>query len=153
MCLRKIHTIQALILFMAVLKLSELNAQNLDNYRWKKRILIIQTTKRLNTTFSEQIQAFKNLDAQFKDRKLLVFKVANNNYQLSDNLSGKNSIDWKEVDEAFKNRFKANTPFQITLIGLDGGIKLQQTTVLKSSELFNIIDSMPMRSAEIRNKG
>ena len=36
------------------------------------------------------------------------------------------------------------------LIGLDGGIKLEQTTILKKKELFRIIDSMPMRMEELR---
>jgi len=38
------------------------------------------------------------------------------------------------------------------LIGLDGGVKLKETEVLKKEDLFSIIDSMPMRLREIRQK-
>ncbi|MBG7611245.1 DUF4174 domain-containing protein [Polaribacter sp. BAL334] len=42
--------------------------------------------------------------------------------------------------------------FTITLIGLDGGIKLEQNRVISSEKLFTIIDGMPIRKREIRNK-
>lgn len=40
--------------------------------------------------------------------------------------------------------------FRVLLIGLDGGKKLDQTKMLSVKKLFNIIDSMPMRQAEIQ---
>jgi len=40
--------------------------------------------------------------------------------------------------------------FTIRLIGLDGGIKLEQNRVLSSEKLFTVIDGMPMRKNEIR---
>ncbi|MBT8185067.1 MAG: DUF4174 domain-containing protein, partial [Eudoraea sp.] len=36
--------------------------------------------------------------------------------------------------------------------GLDGGIKYRKTALLTMEELFSIIDSMPMRRAEMRKK-
>ena len=42
--------------------------------------------------------------------------------------------------------------FRVLLIGLDGGKKLDQTKMLSVKKLFNIIDSMPMRQAEIQKK-
>ena len=42
--------------------------------------------------------------------------------------------------------------FEVILIGLDGGIKLQQTEVLKKEALFNIVDAMPMRRNELNRK-
>ena len=36
------------------------------------------------------------------------------------------------------------------LIGLDGGIKLEQIQILSAEKLFAIIDGMPMRKREIR---
>ena len=50
-----------------------------------------------------------------------------------------------------KRRYKAEkSDFRVILIGLDGGEKLEQTEVLSAEKLFNTIDSMPMRQAEIR---
>ncbi|MDP5094209.1 MAG: DUF4174 domain-containing protein, partial [Polaribacter sp.] len=53
--------------------------------------------------------------------------------------------------ELFLKYNPKNTPFKVMLIGLDGGIKLAQSTVLSKEKLFAIIDGMPMRKREIRN--
>jgi hypothetical protein len=39
--------------------------------------------------------------------------------------------------------------FKITLTGKDGMIKLSSKSVLKLQELYDVIDAMPMRKAEI----
>ena len=41
--------------------------------------------------------------------------------------------------------------YSLTLIGLDGGIKNQWYQKVQSSEIFQKIDSMPMRISEIKN--
>ena len=41
--------------------------------------------------------------------------------------------------------------FRLILIGLDGGVKLNQRTIINRKTLFSIIDSMPMRRSELRN--
>jgi hypothetical protein len=40
--------------------------------------------------------------------------------------------------------------FGVYLVGKDGGIKIAQTHVLRTDELFGLIDSMPMRQREMR---
>ena len=44
------------------------------------------------------------------------------------------------------------TSFSVVLIGKDGGEKLRRTTPLSSEELFAIVDAMPMRRAEMRER-
>ena len=44
-----------------------------------------------------------------------------------------------------------DVPFEISLIGLDGGIKLSQNEILTAEKLFGIIDQMPMRRIEVEN--
>ena len=43
--------------------------------------------------------------------------------------------------------------FRIVLIGKDGGVKLDQAKGISIQEVFDLIDTMPMRQAEIRKKG
>ncbi len=57
------------------------------------------------------------------------------------------------LDSKLYTKYNSNArDFKIMLIGLDGGVKLEQHKVLTSKELFSTIDSMPMRSSELRNK-
>jgi hypothetical protein len=44
------------------------------------------------------------------------------------------------------------TSFSVVIIGKDGGEKLRRTTPLSSEELFAIVDAMPMRRAEMRER-
>ena len=38
--------------------------------------------------------------------------------------------------------------FKLVLVGKDGGVKLEQDSVLSPDELFAVIDRMPMRMRE-----
>ena len=60
------------------------------------------------------------------------------------------SKDFKERKLIFLSVKKPG--FKVSLIGLDGGVKLTRKEVLEAQTLFNTIDAMPMRMAEIRNK-
>jgi acetyl-CoA carboxylase alpha subunit len=51
-------------------------------------------------------------------------------------------------DLVIKEHFGAAT-FKITLTGKDGGIKLTSKSVLTLEKLYNTIDAMPMRKAEM----
>jgi hypothetical protein len=44
------------------------------------------------------------------------------------------------------------TGFNVVLIGLDGGKKFNSNTVEEANMFFNLIDKMPMRRQELRNK-
>ncbi len=39
--------------------------------------------------------------------------------------------------------------FRIRLVGKDGGVKLDQSTLVEVPTLFSLIDAMPMRQAEM----
>jgi hypothetical protein len=43
--------------------------------------------------------------------------------------------------------------FMLILLGKDGGIKLKRNDRVKLEEIFSLIDSMPMRKDEMRQKG
>ena len=56
-----------------------------------------------------------------------------------------------ERDFTVQTRFGTDA-FAIVLVGKDGGEKLRRTTPLSPEELFSIVDAMPMRRAELREK-
>jgi len=138
------------ILLLTSFSCMNTHAQNLEKHTWKNRILIIKTVDAESEKYKEQITAFKNSREEFIDRKLILYKIVNHNFTLTNyknsslNYSGKVS---RKLAESMLNK---NENFEIILIGLDGGIKLQQTEILTKQDLFSIIDSMPMRSNEIR---
>lgn len=47
----------------------------------------------------------------------------------------------------------AGTPFTAVLVGKDGGVKWRENRPAQPAELFGLIDTMPMRRAEMREQG
>jgi hypothetical protein len=56
-----------------------------------------------------------------------------------------------ERDFVVRTQLDAKT-FSVVLIGKDGGEKLRRTTPLPPAELFALVDAMPMRRAELRDR-
>lgn len=59
--------------------------------------------------------------------------------------------DSKSKQKMF-NREETSENFSISLFGLDGGKKFSSTEIVESNVIFNLVDSMPMRRQELRNK-
>ncbi|WP_431156691.1 DUF4174 domain-containing protein [Winogradskyella poriferorum] len=120
-------------------------AQELKDYKWKNRLVLVIGNNTNNTTFTQQLEVLENDNQGLNERRLKLFKVLPNKYQLDEEV-------WVEGSLIF-DKYNANKdPFRIILIGLDGGIKLSQSTVISKKDLFDLIDSMPMRSSELRSK-
>jgi hypothetical protein len=125
-----------------------LNAQSLESYQWKNRILIISSPSVSNADYKQQIVEFSNSSDELAERKMLVYEIIEDKFKITNYLSGKNVLEWKKLkDKGLKSNQNSDV-FKVLLIGLDGGIKLEQNEVLKKEELFRIIDSMPMRIQE-----
>lgn len=126
--------------------------QDLEKHKWTNRILIVKSVDAESNKYQEQVKEFTNSTEELIDRKLILYKIVEENFTLTVyknstlNSSGKVS---RKLAESILNE-KEN--FEIILIGLDGGIKLQKTEVLTKQELFNTIDAMPMRRNEIKNQ-
>lgn len=145
--LRKVSTLIGFFI------LTNLNGQNLNEHQWKNRVLIIQAPNESLTTYQNQLVEFIHVDKEFKERKLVVYKIIGNQYKMTDYQNGRSDHSWNTLTKSFRNILDGKNRFKVILIGLDGGNKLEQTTILKKEELFRIIDSMPMRMEELRIRG
>jgi hypothetical protein len=59
---------------------------------------------------------------------------------------------WIKGDQAFLKYNQSEESFKVLLIGLDGGVKINQNEPIFLENLKEIIDRMPMRRSEIENK-
>ena len=105
-------------------------------------MLIIESENARNALYQQQIEALKNDAKGLNERKLVVYWYFNEGYTTGFS----NAINRYETR---KNQI-AKTDFSITLIGLDGGKKLRQNSILAKEKLFAIIDGMPMRRRELK---
>ncbi len=121
---------------------------DLADYRWKNRLLLIfapnETVKDF-ATFSRRLNA-ENFNVL--DRDLVVFRIFETASSRVDNqpLS-------PEDAQALRLRFDIKLgQFTVILVGKDGGVKLIQKRQANLEEIFDLIDRMPMRRQEMREK-
>jgi hypothetical protein len=106
---------------------------------WKNRILIISSQESQAAWFDETLQT------ALKERKLVVVYFSHN--QLV-----KTSMEEELNEAAFLEKINRRQQGRTSwvLIGLDGGIKYSGEKSPSIEDVFNAIDSMPMRQSEIR---
>ena len=128
---------------------SMLSAQDLEKHLWNHRVIILYTPDSTLSHYQNQLTEFRKVDHDLGERKIALYQVIDQSYMYTDfkkNTSQRSP--WLPLDQ--KNlKIKDRSTTSLTLIGLDGGIKLQTQRLVKRKELFDIIDSMPMRRAEL----
>ncbi len=148
MTLNKILPIRLILILIGCASLMNLNGQDLKKHQWENRIVIVKTSDIKSNKQEEQLKEFRNSFEELMDRKIIVYKINGDDFVLIDyknstlNTSGKTS---KKLSETILNE---NENFEVILIGLDGGVKLQQTEIVLKEDLFSIVDAMPMRRNE-----
>lgn len=98
-------------------------AVDLSKYQWKNRVILLNAPTAEDPAYRAQFDAFSERETDMNERDLVVISQFGS--------------------EAFSAR----------LIGKDGGRKWKQTEPLNLDELFALIDSMPMRQAEMSDRG
>ncbi|MBB3695949.1 DUF4174 domain-containing protein [Flammeovirga yaeyamensis] len=141
----KNRCILCFIFITCIFLFGKVEAQNLDDHQWKHRLLVIKTNTEGQDLYTQQIEEFEGEENEFEERKIKVFYVVNSSYSLS--ADEKASIDWEHP-----LLFDKRMDFEVVLIGLDGGVKLRESTFLSKKDLYDKIDSMPMRRTELRDK-
>ncbi|WP_299529381.1 DUF4174 domain-containing protein [Ulvibacterium sp.] len=130
---------------VALLSAFELNAQSLKDYQWKNRILLLFDDSRKSDTLKRQLEKFSKTQKEMIDRDLILFIVADKDVFTQNGhvqgMSLKDVYDTAGVSKKFKG---------ILLIGKDGGAKLKEEFLIHPQLVFDLIDGMPMRKAEMR---
>ena len=144
-----LKTIRLIALYIALFTpVLALQGQNpLNGYKWKNRVLLILGSSKSSELINAQLTRLEPLNKAFDERKILILKAVDGNLQI---LNGSNTHNYSKSDlNAVFNAEKAD--FKLILIGLDGGIKLEQKQPIDRLDLFGLIDGMPLRKAEIKN--
>ena len=125
-----------------------LQSQNLSDHQWENRLLLLLTKDTNSQEYKKQVAELREEAAGLKDRKLIIYTLTPQQYHTGLDLEKK----WKKSAGLFQKYHQNEAPFEVILIGLDGGIKLRQSDVLSCQQLFALIDRMPMRRQELRRR-
>lgn len=117
-------------------------SQDLTDYMWKNRILLLCEKGEKLSRSQEQIALFAPLRKEMEERQLLIL-IFDGEVLRDTNLKVLSRRGSRGVKKDFKG---------VLLIGKDGGVKSKSDFFVEPKNIFEIIDSMPMRRAEMKQK-
>ncbi len=134
-----------LCLLAVILTSTTTMAQNIDSFKWKNRIVLLKDSHFNSVKLQEQLKALQSNLEKLHDRDILIFVLTDE--AVFDTLKSKTKLQPLLIIEEFGLK-----DFQgLILIGKDGGLKLKESFVVSPSTICNLIDSMPMRRAELKS--
>lgn len=119
-------------------------AQDINEFQWKNRLVILATHSIHNNSYKAQINSLKSDPEGLDIRKLRIITIVPG-YQSF----GLTTNTRQVIDSSYEKFLLKNDPFKFYLVGLDGGVKFSSSDIISNKELFQIIDVMPMRRLEI----
>jgi hypothetical protein len=138
--------VSALSTMLTVLPVS---GHDLTAYQWKNRVLLIFSPtdadpffEALNRNISEEL-------SEMNHRDLIVLRV----FETAPSFIEEKLLSPEDA-EKLRERFRVRAGrFTVILIGKDGGVKMVRENQVELREIFDLIDGMPMRQQEMRQKG
>jgi hypothetical protein len=122
---------------------------DLNEYRWKNRPVLVFASNPEDAQFKEQMRDLQSRNEEIEDRDILIFELVSEGQSkvAGQPISNADSASlWDELQVSRR-------AFAFILVGKDGTVKLRSERPVPSRQVFSLIDSMPMRQAEMRGKG
>ena len=121
---------------------------DLSQFQWKNRLLFLFAPNRSHPLFEVLQKSIATQQAEVADRDLVIFEILE---------SGTSRMDTSDLDpqvaQSLRDRFDVSPGrFALILVGKDGSVKLNRQEQTRLEDIFALIDAMPMRQEEIRQK-
>ena len=115
-------------------------------HMWKERVVLVFSPTANEPRLASQRQSLAADPRGFADRKLVTYEIVGPD----DASSGGRSLGPLAAAD-FRERYAAPVAdFEVVVIGIDGFVKHRSAEVLPAPQLFELIDAMPLRQAELR---
>ena len=126
---------------------STVAADTLESLKWEKRPILLFAKSRSFAQLGKQLDLLRDYRPDLQERDIVVLSTTGN--QETSAAIGYVSID-RGTARLLRRRFEPDMKgLTVILIGKDGGEKGRWTSVVEPQEIFDLIDSMPMRQQEI----
>ena len=134
-----------LFAFTLFLGSTELFSQDLDTYQPTKRILLLKDTDLDSDWLKAQLKRLKSNTDQFTEREVFIVLLTDKFVYTENRVL----VDLK-ADEVIA-KYKLSDFEGLVLVGKDRTVKLQEEFIVSPAKILDLIDSMPMRIAELKN--
>jgi NADH dehydrogenase [ubiquinone] 1 alpha subcomplex assembly factor 1 len=120
-------------------------AFSLADQRGKRRVLVLGAPSAQDARLRMQVEAVDAARAAFEERDLMLVIILENGASRA----GDRVLTPDEVGALRKRLGVARGSFSLSLVGKDGGVKRLAAAPLGMQDLYDSIDSMPMRRTEM----
>ena len=121
---------------------------DLKSFEWENRVLVVGGNGLKYQNQFDNLEGNKN---EYTERDMVVILINKDESKISyDGLNVLNKLDY-ESTLSIRKRFNFDN-FNLILIGKDGGVKYNNNEPVKINKIFEIIDKMPMRMQEIKER-
>ena len=126
----------------------------LSGLRDTKRVLLVFAPSSDDPNFAMQRSLFKNQASEASDRDLIFIPFLGRQKAADIELRDENTSLTPDAEQIrLRSRYKIKpNDFAVILLGKDGGEKLRSGTPVTMEKLATLIDSMPMRQQEVRQR-
>lgn len=121
----------------------------LDQYRWEKRVLLINAPGEDDASLLQQMNAIDASSSAFDARDMVLVTLLDS----EGSVAGQRPLSRAEVERARESVNVEPGAFAVVLLGKDGGVKLREQTAMPMRDIYALIDAMPMRKREMRRSG
>jgi len=128
--------------FILLLNSQKIDAQSLDTYRWKNRIILLKGANLDSDWLQAQLKRLKSHAQELLEREILLFLV--NDEEVYNGMFTKTELQVDSIITQF-----GLTNFEgLVLIGKGGKTKLKKGVYSTYFDIIELIDSMPIRKRE-----
>lgn len=120
----------------------------LERFRWQNRVLLVFAGAPGDPELAQQQGLLDDTRPGLTERDLVVITALGNEIHVEGAARGDLSAD--HLRHAYDIPPEG---FRVLLIGKDGGVKLREEHPVATDDLFALIDAMPMRRREMRERG
>ncbi len=122
-------------------------AKDLSQYAWRNRLLTVFTPTAQDAKFVEQRALLEGEQRRLSERELVIIEIIGEEVLLS----GESAVI--EDANSLRERFGVKADeFAVRLVGKDTGVKLRSDSPLVPAQLYALIDAMPMRLREMKER-
>lgn len=127
---------------------NKLKPMSLEKYTWKNRVLLVFAPNADNNAYQKQKSLIAGNPNGLADRDMVLLEVL-----ADDKVYENGELQPGQTGQQLRAKYNVPTSsFTVLLIGKDGTEKHRKTEAVPMSEIFGLVDQMPMRRQEMRDQ-
>lgn len=120
----------------------------MEQYLWQNRVLLIFTPGEETSAYITQKSLLAGHEDGLKDREMVIWELVR-----GERVVVGGATQPHLATPAFYKAYDVNAlDYAVILLGKDGTEKLRRATPVSSTDLFALIDAMPMRQKEMKTQ-